>query len=146
MIEGVFIKPLSVISSEKGKVMHMMRSDAYFFKQFGEIYFSTVNPQFIKGWKKHLKITQHFAVPFGKIKLVLYDDRTTSPTMGEVQEIDIGSENYQLVRIPPLIWYAFKATGNEFGLIANCTDLPYDPEDIITADPFDKSIPYDWNR
>lgn len=146
MIKGVFIKPLKVFSDERGKVMHMLRCDATFFKQFGEIYFSTINPGIIKGWKKHLKMTQHFAVPMGNIKLVIYDDRDNSSTKGEIQEIYIGTENYQLVRIPPLVWYAFKAVGNESALIANCTDLPHDPNEAIATDPFDKKIPYDWKN
>ena len=53
MIEGVFIKPLKVFSDEKGRVMHMLRSDDDLFKKFGEVYFSIVNPSVIKGWKKH---------------------------------------------------------------------------------------------
>ena len=75
MIEGVLIKPLSVFSDGRGKVMQMLRSDAPFFKHFGEVYFSIVNPGIVKGWKRHLKMTQHFAVPVGNIKLVFYDNR-----------------------------------------------------------------------
>jgi len=144
MIEGVLIDPLEIYSDERGKVMHMLRSDAPFFKQFGEVYFSVVNPGVVKGWKKHLKMTQHFAVPVGNIKLVLYDDRDKSSTNGKIQEIFIGTKNYQLVQIPPLVWYAFRTIGDGFALIANCTDLPHDPNEVINIDPFDKRIPYDW--
>lgn len=144
-MEGVLIKPLKVFSDERGKVMHMLGSDDPLFKQFGEVYFSIVNPGIIKGWKKHSKMTQHFAVPIGNIKLVLYDDRENSSTKGEIQEIFIGIENYQLVRIPPLICYSFKAIGNEFALIANCTDLSHDPNEVTNIEPFDKRIPYNWS-
>ena len=144
MIEGAFARPLKIFSDERGKVMHMLRSDADFFKHFGEIYFSIINPHFIKGWKKHLKMFQHFAVPVGNIKLVIYDDRENSSTRGEIQEIFTGDKNYQLVRIPTLVWYSFKAVGNGFALIANCTDLSHDPNEVIKIDVFDKRIPYDW--
>lgn len=146
MIEDVFIKPLKIFSDERGKVMHMLQCSAAFLKQFGEIYFSIINAGFIKGWKKHLKMTQHFAVPVGNIKLVLYDDRENSSTKGEIQEIYIGTENYQLIRIPPLVWYSFKAIDNRFALVANCTDLPYDPNEVINIDPFHKKIPYNWKK
>ncbi len=144
MIEGILIEPLKIISDEKGSVMHMLRSDAPLFKQFGEVYFSVANPGFVKGWKKHLKITQHFTVPIGNIKLVIYDDRKDSSTVNKVQEIFVGIENYQLVRIPPLVWYSFKAVGGEPALISNCTDLPYDPSEVISTDLFDNKIPYTW--
>ena len=146
MIEGVLIKPLSVFSDGRGKVMQMLRSDAPFFKHFGEVYFSIVNPGIVKGWKRHLKMTQHFAVPVGNIKLVFYDNRENSSTNGEIQEIFIGTKNYQLVRIPPLVWYSFKAMGSKFALITNCTDLPHDPNEVINIDSFDKRIPYDWSE
>ena len=42
MIEGVKITPLKQIKAERGKIMHMLRSDSPVFKSFGEVYFSTV--------------------------------------------------------------------------------------------------------
>lgn len=143
MIEDVLIEPLKTFSDKKGKVLHMLRSDAPFFEGFGEVYFSTVNPGFVKGWKKHFRITQHFAVPVGNIKLVLYDDRKSSSSVGQIQEIFMGTENYKLVRIPPLIWYSFKAIGDSFALIANCIDSPYDAAESVTL-VLDDNIPYKW--
>ena len=42
MIEGVQIIKKSVISDDRGKILHMLRSDDKNFKKFGEIYFSYV--------------------------------------------------------------------------------------------------------
>ncbi|MBN1870860.1 MAG: dTDP-4-dehydrorhamnose 3,5-epimerase family protein [Candidatus Omnitrophica bacterium] len=144
MIDGVLIKPLKVITNEKGDVRQMVRCDDPFFKNFGEIYFSFIEPGFVKGWKKHLRQTQHYAVPIGKIKLVLYDARTKSPTKGQVQEIIVGARNYQLVRIPPRVWYAFQAVGRTKALIANCADRPHEPKESINIEISDQSIPYTW--
>ncbi len=144
MIEGVLIKPLKVFSDERGKVMRMLRVDDALFKQFGEIYFSLVNPNVMKGWKKHLKMTQNFAVPVGNIKLVLYDNRKDSQTYGKIQEIFVGTENYNLVQIPPQICYSFKAIGEGFALIANCSDLPHDSKEAVKLDPIINHIPYIW--
>ena len=36
MIDGVVISPLKVISDERGKVMHMLRSDQSVFKKFDD--------------------------------------------------------------------------------------------------------------
>ena len=41
-IEGVTVRPLRQICDERGKVMHMLRSDDPHFERFGEIYFSVV--------------------------------------------------------------------------------------------------------
>lgn len=145
MIDGVLVKSPRIFSHEKGNVLHMMRCDDPFFARFGEIYFSCIRPGFVKGWKKHLKQTQHFAVPTGQIKLVLYDDRPSSPTKGQVQEIEMGRSQYSLVRIPPQVWYAFSVVGAQEALIANCTDIPHDPAEAVNMDITDHTVPYAWD-
>ena len=144
MIDGVIITPLKQIVDERGKVMHMLRSDAAHFASFGEIYFSTVHPGAIKGWHVHHRMILNYAVPQGAIKFVLYDDRPGSKTHGELQEIFLGPDNYCLVTVPPLVWNGFKGIGTETALVANCASIPHDPTEIERKDPFDPSIPYDW--
>ena len=145
MIEGVVLKELKTLADHRGAVMHMLRSDDPFFERFGEVYFSTVNPGIVKGWKKHLRMTQYFAVPVGNVRVVIYDDRPDSPTTGLTQEFEIGVQQYCLLRIPPLVWYSIGNAGEETAMIANCTDIPHDPDEIVIADLFDRSIPYTWD-
>jgi dTDP-4-dehydrorhamnose 3,5-epimerase len=145
IIQGVDVISLNVIIDERGKVMHMMRSDSPIFTKFGEIYFSVVNPGVIKGWKKHLRMTQHFAVPVGKIKLVIYDDREGSSCHGNIEVIEIGEDSYCLVKIPPLVWYGFQGVSSIPALIANCTDIPHDPAEGERLDISNSKIPWDWN-
>lgn len=145
MIEGVKITPLRQILDERGKIMHMLRTDALHFIQFGEIYFSFIHPGVIKGWHIHKRMTLNYAVPVGKIKLVLYDDRENSPTKGELMEIFTGPEDYKLITIPPLIWNGTKCVSETSAIIANCATLPHDPDEIERLNPFDKKIPYDWS-
>ena len=145
MIDGVKVTPLKQIMDERGKIMHMMRSDAPYFEEFGEIYFSFVHFGVIKGWHIHKKMVLNYAVPVGKIKVVLYDDREESSTRGEIMEIFTGPENYQLIRIPPLVWNGTKGIAEGTSIIANCATLPHDPGEIERLDPFDKKIPYDWS-
>lgn len=144
MIDGVKLTPLRQILDERGKIMHMLRADQPHFQGFGEIYFSTVLPGAIKGWHIHREMTLNYAVPHGHIKLVLYDERADSPTKGELMELFLGQDNYQLVTIPPLVWNGFKGYGTEPALVANCSDIPHDPHEIDRLDPFDPRIPYSW--
>ena len=144
MIDGVRIVPLRQIVDERGKIMHMLRADAPHFEGFGEIYFSMVNPGAIKAWHIHKIMTLNYAVPIGQIKFVLYDERAGSPTKGEVQEIFLGPDSYNLVVVPPLVWNGFKGVGTTPALVANCASIPHDPTEIERKDPFDSSIPYDW--
>lgn len=144
MIDGVIVKPLRQILDERGKIMHMLRRDDSDFSQFGEIYFSCIYPGAIKGWHIHREMILNYAVVYGHIKFVLYDDRQKSPTRGEVQEIFMGPDNYVLVTVPPMIWNGFKGIGVETAIVANCASMPHDADEISRRDPFGTSIPYDW--
>ena len=144
MIDGVLIHLLKQIADERGRVMHMLRCDEPHFEAFGEIYFSTIYPGVIKGWHRHKRMTLNYVVVVGAIKLVLYDERETSPTKGEIQEIFLGSSNYALVRIPPLVWNGFKGIGIGEAIVANCSTIPHDAGEIERKDPFENDIPYDW--
>jgi len=143
-IEGVIIRPLRQIADERGKIMHMMRCDDPDFEKFGEIYFSCVYPRVIKGWHIHTEMTLNYAVIQGNIKLVLYDERKNSPTKGIFQEIFIGRDSYNLVKVPPMVWNGFKGIGTETAIVANCSTLPHCPDEIKRLDPINNHIPYDW--
>lgn len=146
MINGVKIIQKKVITDDRGKILHMLRADDSNFKKFGEIYFSYVNPKKIKAWHIHKKMTLNYVAAFGKIKLVLYDDRKNSDTFGEVQEIFLSNENHLLVSIPPYIWNGFTSADDNLAVLANCSDIPHDKEEISRLDYDDPKFPYNWNK
>ena len=144
-IEGVLNIELREMADELGSVLHMLRSDAPDFVKFGECYFSEVVPGAIKAWKLHREQTQNIAVPIGRIRLVIYDDRVGSGTRGNLQTLELGRpEAYRRVQIPPGLWYGFSCIGDKPALLANCADLPHNPNESIRKPAFDLSIPYDW--
>lgn len=145
MIDGVLIHPLRQISDERGKIMHMLRSDDAHFQKFGEVYFSVVYPGVIKAWHKHKEMMLNYAVVSGVIKMVLFDDRIESCTRGQLMELFIGEGNYVLVHVPPGVWNGFKGIGVTPAIVANCATLPHDPNEIERMNPFESHIPYDWN-
>ena len=144
MIDGVVVKPLRRIPDERGFIMHMLRSDDSDFEKFGEIYFSTIFPGVVKAWHLHKEMVLNYSVISGMVKLVLYDDRDGSPTKGELQELFIGRENYQLVKVPPFVWNGFKGIGTEMAILANCASLAHDPNEIVRMAPDDPQFPYNW--
>jgi dTDP-4-dehydrorhamnose 3,5-epimerase len=144
-IDGVCIKSLQKIPDERGSIYHMLRSDDALFEKFGEIYFSVIYPGVIKAWHLHKQMVLNYAVIQGMIKLVLFDDRASSPTRGNIVELFIGDENYCLVKIPPGIWNGFKCISTKSAIVANCATLPHDPQEIERISPFANKIPYDWS-
>lgn len=145
MIDGVVVSPRRIIPDDRGKVMHHLKATDPEFEKFGEIYFSMVYPGVVKGWHLHHKMIINYAVPMGMIKLVLFDAREGSQTKGELNELYIGQDNYQLVKVPPYVWNGFKGVGTQPALVANCASIPHDPNEIERLDPHKSFIPYDWS-
>lgn len=144
-IEGVVVQPLRQIADHRGSVLHMMRKDSELFKQFGEVYFSEIHPDAIKAWKRHKEQTQNLAVPVQRIRLVIYDERTQSSTFGKIAEYELGRpKNYNLIQIPPMLWYGFQAIVEQTALIANCSDQPHQSGESETLPANSNLIPYQW--
>jgi dTDP-4-dehydrorhamnose 3,5-epimerase len=146
LIDGVIVHSLRQIPDDRGTVMHMLRATDPHFAGFGEVYFSTIYPGVVKGWHLHRRMTINYAVPHGRIKLVLFDDREGSRTRGSLEELYLGDGNYALVQVPPLVWNGFKGVGVDMAIVANCASIVHDPDEIVRLDPMNNDvIPYDWS-
>src|SRR3954447_1895273 len=143
-IDGVDVIPLRRMPDERGTIFHMLRATDPHFRQFGEIYFSSIYPGVIKGWHLHHEMTLNYACIHGRIKLVCYDDRDDSPTKGQLAETFLGPDNYSLAVIPPNVWNGMKCMGQDYSIVANCATHIHDPSRSERMDPFDNPIPYDW--
>lgn len=143
-IVDVMVKRLTKIPDERGAIFHMLRKDDEMFEKFGEIYFSKIYPGVVKAWHLHTKMTLNYAVVCGMVKIALYDDRENSLTKGNFLEIYSGEDNYLLVKIPSMVWNGFKGIGDKPALLANCSTMPHDPQEIKRLDPLSAVIPYNW--
>ena len=56
----------------------MLRRTDPHFREFGEIYFTSIYRDVIKGWHRHRQMTLNYACIWGRVKLVLYDDDATA--------------------------------------------------------------------
>ncbi|MEE2767716.1 MAG: dTDP-4-dehydrorhamnose 3,5-epimerase family protein [Actinomycetota bacterium] len=145
LVEGVMLTELAQIVDERGAVLHHMRCDATDFVTFGESYFSEMIPGAVKAWKRHRSQTQHLAVPVGRVRFVIYDDRKDSPSNGSLDVVELGRpDHYNRLRIPNGLWYGFTCLSEGPALIANCADRPHDPEDAELRPDADPYIPYRW--
>lgn len=146
-IAGVSVTPIREIGDVRGAVLHMMRNDSPEFVRFGELYFSEVLPGAVKAWKRHRAQTQHLAVPVGRVRFVIYDDREESGTRGRLQAIELGRPDaYVRLCIPNGLWYGFACLSPTPALVANCADLVHDPAEGEHRAMDDPTIPYSWTR
>ena len=66
-IKNIKVINASVINDNKGDILKFVNKNDKFFKGFGEIYFSEIKKNKIKGWNYHKKNYCLFSVPFGKV-------------------------------------------------------------------------------
>jgi dTDP-4-dehydrorhamnose 3,5-epimerase len=148
MIDGVKVKALRVIPDERGRLMEILRNDDESFQQFGQVYMTTTYPNVVKAWHYHKLQTDNVAVVKGMLKLVLYDRRDGSPTMGEINEFFIGEHNPLLVQIPQEVYHGWMCISETEAIVINIPTESYDrtEPDEYRLHPHENDIPYEWAR
>ncbi len=148
LIQDVVVKQLKPIPDERGKLMELLRSDEAVFEQFGQAYVTVCKPRIVKGWHYHKIQKDHFICLQGTAKVVLYDGRKNSKTLGMINEFVMGWENPIMLKIPTYVYHGFTAEGSEDAMILNIpTEVyKYAEPDEFRASPFSPEIPYDWGN
>lgn len=148
LIDGVSMKKLKVISDERGNLMEILRADDDQFSKFGQVYITTAYPDVVKAWHFHRLQDDNMTVLQGMVKIVLYDERETSPTKGLVNEFFLGINNRILIHIPKKVWHGFKCISDTEAMIVNIVTECYNYEkpDEYRKPAHDSAIPYDWSR
>ncbi len=142
-VYGVTLVSLGQMDNKAGAVLHLIRPDGGV--PIGEVYFSEILPGAVKDWRRHHRQTQNLAVPTGRLRLAIFDDRDGSPTRGRVQVLEMGRPDaYFRLRIPPGLWYSFGCIGATAVLLANVTDLPHDPTESEKRPWDDPTFPHRW--
>ncbi len=135
---------LSIIPLKEGNVFHALKTTESDFQGFGEAYFSTVNFNDIKAWKKHKKMTLNIVVILGMIKFVFFDDRENSSFRGKFHEFILGpNKNYSRLTVPPGIWMGFQGSNTGENILLNIADIVHDPNEIERKEL--ESIAYRWD-
>lgn len=146
MIDGVSLHPLKQISVPKGDLWHAFKATDEGFVGFGEAYFTQIQSNEVKGWKRHNRCPLNLVVVAGSIKFVVFDDRDNSPSKGLFQEIILSpKDNYQRLTVAPGLWMAFAGVGSisETNMLIDLIPEIYDP---LESDRKDLSeIPYDFS-
>lgn len=122
-MDGVILTPLKRIPSEKGDVLHGMKSTESTFCGFGEAYFTQIRPGYTKGWKRHNRMTLNLVVVHGKVKFVVYDEQEMC-----FEEIILSPEsNFQRLTLAPGLWMAFHGMDDEVSTVMDIIPEPHDP-------------------
>jgi len=136
-VSNVLLTPLDRILVPGGDVFHALNSNEKSFVGFGEAYFSSIQFNLIKAWKRHTRMTMNLVVPLGHVRFVFLDGN------GNFVSHIIGVTNYQRLTVTPGVWFGFQGLSESPSLILNISDIPHDPSEVERL-PL-PAINYSWN-
>ena len=142
MIKDVLITPLNIINTPGGDVMHGMKETDDSFCGFSEAYFSEIDFNAIKAWKRHKGMTLNLVVPVGEIKFILLDDREEASH--QFQKIIISRDNYCRLTVPPMVWMGFQGFSDNGSLLLNVADIEHDPHEVDRK--YINQINFNWSN
>ena len=137
------VKNLITRVDDRGYLVELLRNDDSFFKQFGQVYTSAINPGVVKGFHKHSRQTEHITCIYGQVRLVLVDERSGTP---EIEEFHLSPLAPKMVVVEPEVWYGWRSVSSEVSLLINVTDTPFDSDnpDGVRICPHNNPWQYDW--
>ena len=135
-MDGIILSPLKQIIHPKGDIFHAMKESDDGFIGFGEAYFSTINKDVIKGWKKHTKMTLNLVVVTGEVEFVVYDGSSFF-------NITLSKNNYQRLTIKPNLWLAFRGLFTE-NMLLNLASIEHNPTESQNVDL--EVFDYNWAK
>jgi dTDP-4-dehydrorhamnose 3,5-epimerase len=135
-MDGVILTPLQRVYNSKGDIFHGIKKNDSGFCGFGEAYFTSVEFNVVKGWKKHTRMTLNLIVPVGEVKFVIFNGN-------EFYSVFLSPNNYQRLTITPGLWIGFKGLSNGLNLVLNVANIEHDSTEAINCELDD--IKYDWD-
>jgi dTDP-4-dehydrorhamnose 3,5-epimerase len=108
-----------------GDTMKYLSKKSSFFKGFGEVYFSEIKKNKIKGWNYHKKYWCLLSVPFGKVKFNFKNQLNS-----KIKSITIGKKNYSVIIVPPKIYFSFQSEATN-SLVVNTINGVHNENETI---------------
>ncbi len=130
--------PLRQIYNPKGDIFQAMKKSDIGFGGFGEAYFSTINKDDIKGWKKHTEMTLNLVVLSGEIQFVIYNEKSK-----EFFSTKLSLDNYKRLTVKPGfgLWMAFRGIQDN-NMLLNLASIEHDPQEAVNI--ILGGIDYEW--
>jgi dTDP-4-dehydrorhamnose 3,5-epimerase len=139
-LNDIVITPLTKIPTSGGDVFHALKKSDPGYEGFGEAYFSWVNQDAIKAWKRHKTMTMNLVVPYGMVRFVFCVNE--SKIMEENRVVEIGTDNYARITVPQGVWFGFQGLSSPNSLILNISNIIHDQNEVERK--LLEEIPYNW--
>ena len=146
-IDGVIVRRAVTQTDERGTVCEILNPEwAVHPSPLVYVYQFTIRPGKIKGWHRHRLHDDRIFISQGEVLVVLYDDRSSSPTFGQLNEIFRSAVDRDLMVIPAGVYHAHQNVGSSDALFISMPTRAYnhgDP-DVYRLPVHNDVIPYDF--
>lgn len=145
-IEGVAVKRLATFPDDRGYFREIYRADDPFFTGIRQTSVTETYPGVIKAFHWHKLQDDVWYVHRGTAQVVLYDQRSDSPTKSATQVVYAGEQSPCLIFIPRGVAHGYRVIGNERVVLFYHTTEAYNPTapDEYRIPFNDPSIAFDW--
>jgi len=127
MIQDVQVIDLAVHEDDRGYLVEIARKTGggephAVIHQFGQVYLVGDRTRgTIRAFHKHEDLWDWFFISHGSAKFVLKDDRTQSPTYGEMMEIIMSERKPRLLVVPPCVFHGWMSLEDDTQLISTAS-------------------------
>lgn len=123
-----------VINHSKGNVMHYIKKNDKNYIKFGEVYFSWIKKNKVKGWKFHKKMHMNLTVPVGEVQFTFFD-----ANFKKKQILILGEKKFGTLYVPPNIWFSFKNVHkHKDSLLVNFSSILHSKSESINKKGFEQ--------
>jgi dTDP-4-dehydrorhamnose 3,5-epimerase len=137
-LKNIKIIKLKSFKNDKGDVFRAFRKNEHKIGKFGEVYFSWIKRNAIKGWKLHKKMHMNLVVPVGAVKFVFCHNN-------KFKEIVIGEKKYSRIYVPSNILFAFQNVSRKKSLVVNYSNIIHQKKEE-TINLSLKELNYLWKK
>jgi dTDP-4-dehydrorhamnose 3,5-epimerase len=145
-IHGAAATALRRASEDRGDLVELLTSRDGAIDPIVHVYQVLTAPGSIRAWVFHEHQDDRLCFTAGRFKIVLYDLRPDSPTVGALVTILAGAEAPLLIRIPALVAHGVQNLGDSQASFVNLpTNVYYhDAPDKHRLPPSSPLIPHTW--
>lgn len=127
LIDGMIVRDIVTHTDDRGTVFELFDPRwGWHDEPLVFSYVFTIRPGVVKGWGLHHHHEDRYALLFGALELVCFDDRADSPTHGLVSKVVLAEHRRQLVNIPAGVWHADRNIGSSEVVVVNFPTIQYD--------------------
>jgi dTDP-4-dehydrorhamnose 3,5-epimerase len=145
LLAGVEVREVRNIVTRNGLTTEVYRSDWQAgAAPVAQTLYVSLRPGAVSAWHCHEAQLDRIFVVQGSIKLVLFDGRESSPTLGGISEFFLDRARPTLVTVPSGIWHGMQNLGASDCAFLNFFDRLYEHgnPDEWRLPPTNDAIPY----